>query len=160
MELSEDSIKGTQNVLICDKDGNSRKQQVNVQIKSELEECTFQSNYTEDSLSDSYCSDDIKIEEHMLQYETSSPFPLITKQEVETEIEKELDEHNLQVHHGRETRFKSMNMVGASTEIVHAKHYRITKTSKLLPNIGKESTSKNVCEKDLSDRPQEAAASR
>uniref|UniRef100_A0A6P7HF70 Uncharacterized protein LOC114347945 isoform X2 n=1 Tax=Diabrotica virgifera virgifera TaxID=50390 RepID=A0A6P7HF70_DIAVI len=134
MELREDYIKTNQNVLI-------------LSIKSELEECMFESNYTKDSLSDSYCPDDIKIEEHVLQCEIGSPFPVI-KQEVKTEI-KELDEQNLQVNHGSETRFKNTKEldsdkavklhIGASTDIDHEKHGRSMKTSKSLSNIGKKS---------------------
>uniref|UniRef100_A0A6P7H6B1 Uncharacterized protein LOC114346705 n=1 Tax=Diabrotica virgifera virgifera TaxID=50390 RepID=A0A6P7H6B1_DIAVI len=143
MELSEDSIKRIQNVLVCDKHGDSLEQYVNVQIKSELEECSL-TNYAENSLSDSYCSDDIKIEEHMLQ--DDNIFHGITMQEVKTEIKQELDEHNL-VNHGCDDLFHNPNTkeldserdvkleIEASTEIDHERHCRSMKTSKLLSNI-------------------------
>ncbi|XP_050501719.1 uncharacterized protein LOC126881477 isoform X1 [Diabrotica virgifera virgifera] len=142
MELSEDSIKRKQNVLVCDKQEDSLEQHVNVQIKSELEECRLESNYTDNSLSDSYCSDDIKIEEHMLQDDI---FPGM--QEVEREIKQELDEHNVEVNHHRcEDLFHTPNtkkldserdvkLEIASTEIDHKKHCRSMKTAKLLSNI-------------------------
>uniref|UniRef100_A0A6P7GG75 Uncharacterized protein LOC114342130 isoform X2 n=1 Tax=Diabrotica virgifera virgifera TaxID=50390 RepID=A0A6P7GG75_DIAVI len=152
--LSKDSIKRNQNVLISDKDGDSltlEKEKHNVQIKPELEECILESNDTEDSLLDSYCLDDVKIEEHMLQCEISSPFPIVSKQEVKTEIKSELNEYNLEVNHGCESRFKSRNtkeldsdkdvklQIGASTEMHHGEHCRSMETSKLLSNIGKQS---------------------
>uniref|UniRef100_A0A6P7FIG5 Uncharacterized protein LOC114328260 isoform X2 n=1 Tax=Diabrotica virgifera virgifera TaxID=50390 RepID=A0A6P7FIG5_DIAVI len=155
MELGKDSIKRNQNVLIFDKDGDSLEKSVNIQIKSELEECKSESNYTEDSLSDPYFSDDIKIEEHTLQCEISSSFHIISKQEVKTEIKRELDEDNLEVNHGCESRFKSMNVkeldsdkdvklqIGASTEMHHEEHCRSTETSKLLSIIGKQSVRQN-----------------
>uniref|UniRef100_A0A6P7GK59 Uncharacterized protein LOC114343660 isoform X2 n=1 Tax=Diabrotica virgifera virgifera TaxID=50390 RepID=A0A6P7GK59_DIAVI len=151
MESSEDFIKRKQNVLISDHHGDSLEKPDNVQIKSEPEECMFESNYAEDSLPDSYCSDVIKIEEQHLQCETDSPFPIISKQEIKTEIKKELDDDNLGVNHGCESRFKSTNtkeldsekdvklQIGASTEIHHEQHCRSTKRSKLLSNIGKQS---------------------
>uniref|UniRef100_A0A6P7GHB1 Uncharacterized protein LOC114342585 n=1 Tax=Diabrotica virgifera virgifera TaxID=50390 RepID=A0A6P7GHB1_DIAVI len=131
MELSEDSVKRKENVLICDKDGNSLEQHVYVEIKSELEEPMLESNYTENSLSDSYCSDDIKVEEHTLQ---CSPFPLITEQTVKKEIKKESNETDSD---------KDVNLqIGSSTEICLEKHYekiiRCMKTSKLLSNIDKQ----------------------
>uniref|UniRef100_A0A6P7H891 Uncharacterized protein LOC114348409 n=1 Tax=Diabrotica virgifera virgifera TaxID=50390 RepID=A0A6P7H891_DIAVI len=147
MELSEDSIKRKQY-------GDFLGQYVNVQIKSELEECRFESNHTEDSVSDSYCSHNIKIDDHnMLQYDISNPFPFITMQGVKTEIKKELDEHNLEVNHGCNTFFKTTDtekldsegvvklQIGDSFEIDHAKHCTSTKTTKLLSKIDKEKSS-------------------
>ncbi|XP_050508752.1 uncharacterized protein LOC126885962 isoform X1 [Diabrotica virgifera virgifera] len=153
MELSEDSIKREQNVLKCHKDGDSleEEQHVNVQVKSELECMKFETDYTQDSLLDWYRSDDIKIE-HTSQPEISSPFPLIPKQEVKTE----LNEHNLGVNVGCETQLQSTNTeeldldkevkleIGVSTEIHPEKHCRRTKTSKSLSSIGKQSNRINL----------------
>uniref|UniRef100_A0A6P7FUN0 Uncharacterized protein LOC114334326 isoform X2 n=1 Tax=Diabrotica virgifera virgifera TaxID=50390 RepID=A0A6P7FUN0_DIAVI len=132
--------------LQCEEDGDSLEQHINVEVKSELEDCMFEGNYTQDSLSVSYCSDDIKIEEHtIVEYKISRPFLPICKQEVKTEIKKELDEPNLGVNHGCETRnTKELDsdrdvklQIGASTEI-HQVQHRSMKTSKLLSNIGKQ----------------------
>ncbi|CAG9828147.1 unnamed protein product [Diabrotica balteata] len=156
MELSEDSIKIKQNVLISHKDEDSLEKHVNVQIKSELEEYMFENNYTVDSLSDSCFSDNIKIEEHnMLQSEISSPLPLITKQEVKIEIKQELDENNLEVNYGcKSTNKKELDsdrdeklQIRASTEINHEKHCTSMKTSKLLSDVSKKiSNTYSVCQ--------------
>ncbi|XP_050502992.1 uncharacterized protein LOC126882223 isoform X3 [Diabrotica virgifera virgifera] len=157
MELNqgcEDSTITKQNLLTSNKDEASLEKHV---IKSEFEECKFESNNTEKSLSDAYCSNNIKIEEHkVLNCETSDPSENFAIQEVKTEIKKELEEHTLGVNSGCETQSNRTTTekidpnrdvkleMGASTEIDDEKHCDSMKTSNLITKINKKRKSSNL----------------
>ncbi|CAH1237716.1 unnamed protein product [Diabrotica balteata] len=155
MELNqgcEDSTITEQNLLISSKGENSVERYAN--IKSEFEECKFESNYTEGSQSDAYCANDIKIEQDILHYQIDDPSDSFVIQEVKTEIKKELEVHILEASHGCETQSNRSTKkidsnrdikleIGTSTEIDDKKHCRSMKTSNLISRISRKRFQQN-----------------
>ncbi|CAG9838451.1 unnamed protein product [Diabrotica balteata] len=95
MECNE-NIKDSRNQEIltyikCE--GDSLKKYNNKEVKSEIDEHHFESSYGQESLLDEYCSNDIKIENHVLEDVSN---------EIKVEIKKE-PEHHFESSYGQES---------------------------------------------------------